>query len=97
VVDISTRTCVGCRERTSRELLVRLVRDARGVLEVDPHGGAPGRGAWVHDRRACVEAAISDERLARALRARPALTERLWDKLRAARGKELTDGTSESK
>src|SRR5512144_3212869 len=58
-----TRTCVGCSERAPRELLVRLVRDARGIVEVDARGRAPGRGAWIHDRRACVDAAISAERL----------------------------------
>jgi predicted RNA-binding protein YlxR (DUF448 family) len=74
---------------------VRLVRDERGVLAVDPRGRAPGRGAWVHDLRACVDTAIKDERLSRALRAKVALSERLWEKLRAAKGG-LRDGTSES-
>ena len=92
-----TRTCVGCRERAARYHLVRLVRDARGVLAVDPHGRSPGRGAWVHDLRACVDEAISDARLSRALRAKVALADRLWEKLHATSGERLRDGTSESK
>ena len=61
------RTCVGCRERGEKAGLVRVVADGEGV-RVDRRGSAPGRGAYVHPDRACVEAAIARGALTRALR-----------------------------
>ena len=46
--------------------LVRLVRTAEGVL-LDPTGKHAGRGAYVHERRSCWDAALSGS-LARALK-----------------------------
>jgi predicted RNA-binding protein YlxR (DUF448 family) len=37
---------------------------------MDPGGSGPGRGAYVHRRRSCVEAALSLGALARGLRTR---------------------------
>ena len=63
-----TRTCVGCRERSPKITLLRLVRGPGGVVAVDRTGSAPGRGAYVHRRDACRRAALGDGVLARALR-----------------------------
>jgi predicted RNA-binding protein YlxR (DUF448 family) len=46
--------------------LVRLVRTGQDVL-LDPTGKLPGRGAYVHERRSCWEAALGGS-LARALK-----------------------------
>jgi predicted RNA-binding protein YlxR (DUF448 family) len=46
--------------------LVRLVRTEQGV-QVDATGKQAGRGAYVHERRSCWEAALSGS-LARALK-----------------------------
>jgi predicted RNA-binding protein YlxR (DUF448 family) len=46
--------------------LVRLVRTENGVL-IDPTGKLAGRGAYMHDRRACWEAGLHGN-LARALK-----------------------------
>lgn len=56
------RTCVGCGERVdlasgSALDLVRLVFGPGGEVAVDARGGAFGRGAHVHARRACLERA----------------------------------------
>jgi uncharacterized protein len=59
------RTCVGCRRRSSKRDLVRVVR-APGGLAADPSGAAPGRGAYVHRDAACVDAALRKGLLARA-------------------------------
>jgi len=61
------RSCVGCRERAPKAELVRVARTPAGV-RVDPHGNAPGRGAYVHRDRACVAAALRKGALASALR-----------------------------
>ena len=52
------RTCVGCREVLPKRALIRIVRGPDGV-KVDPKGKAPGRGAYLHDRRSCWDAGLS--------------------------------------
>jgi predicted RNA-binding protein YlxR (DUF448 family) len=49
-------------------LLVRLVRDADGVVVVDARGRMRGRGAWVCGDAACVMRGVRRERLAHAFR-----------------------------
>jgi len=52
----AVRQCLGCRERTDRGALIRLVASPDGSLVVDLKGRLPGRGGWVHPRAACVAA-----------------------------------------
>lgn len=63
------RTCVGCRQRSEKFRLIRLVRRS-GTCEVaaDPRQTAPGRGAYVHPDPACHELAIRRRAIGRALR-----------------------------
>ncbi len=63
---VPQRTCVGCREVLAKRTLIRLVRTPDGV-RIDPTGKAAGRGAYLHDRRACWEAGLQGS-LARALK-----------------------------
>ena len=74
---IPQRTCVGCGEVQGKRLLLRVVRAPDGRVRIDPTGKAPGRGAYVHERRACWEHALRG-RLGHALR-----VERLHDEDRA--------------
>jgi predicted RNA-binding protein YlxR (DUF448 family) len=48
--------------------LVRVVA-ADAAVEVDARHRLPGRGAWVHPRRTCIETATRRKAWARALRA----------------------------
>ena len=65
---VPERTCVGCRGKAMKPELLRVVRGADGVVVADPSGRAPGRGAYVHRDRACVDAAVGRGALWRALR-----------------------------
>ena len=65
---VPLRTCVGCRQRDEKRVLVRLVAIPGDGARVDRTGSAPGRGAYVHRDPACVEAALAHGALARALR-----------------------------
>jgi predicted RNA-binding protein YlxR (DUF448 family) len=65
---VPVRTCVGCRGRSPKADLLRLNVGAAGSIRLDPSGSGPGRGAYVHGRRSCVEAALSQGALARGLR-----------------------------
>jgi uncharacterized protein len=51
----SQRTCVSCREKGAREVLVRLVIDPNGALVVDYRAKLPGRGCWIHPDHTCVQ------------------------------------------
>ena len=66
------RTCIGCRARASRSALLRVV-EQDGVLIFDERAALPGRGAWVHPTRECLEDALRRRAFARALRASGAL------------------------
>ncbi|UED86932.1 YlxR family protein [Streptomyces profundus] len=61
------RTCVGCRQRLSRDGLLRVV-----VIEdrcvPDLRGTLPGRGAYVHPMPACLEQAVRRRAFPRAFR-----------------------------
>ena len=63
----AVRTCLGCRQRAPRSSLMRVVaRD--GVVVADALARFPGRGAWVHSTRDCIETATERRAWARALR-----------------------------
>ena len=51
------RTCVGCQQRDEQQNLVRCVAEGSGRINIDEHARMPGRGAWVHRKRGCLEAA----------------------------------------
>ena len=59
---------MGCRTVLAKRQLVRLVRTADGGVAIDPTGKAAGRGAYVHDRRSCWQAALANSTLANALK-----------------------------
>ena len=74
---VPIRTCVGCRTRTIKSELLRVVvgSDAQGQLAVcpDPRGTAPGRGAHLHPTTECYDLAVRRRAFSRALRLREGL------------------------
>jgi predicted RNA-binding protein YlxR (DUF448 family) len=65
---------VGCRTTGSRSDLLRVVTGPDGpegpVLVVDTRRSMPGRGAWLHPDRRCLELAERRRAFPRALRQR---------------------------
>ncbi|MBW8761856.1 MAG: YlxR family protein [Microbacterium sp.] len=61
------RTCVGCRTRAPRATLLRVVSQG-DILIIDEGAVLPGRGAWLHPTRECMEAALRRRAFGRALR-----------------------------
>lgn len=49
------RTCIACRASGERDALVRLVASPEGHVVIDARGRLPGRGAWLHPQRACLD------------------------------------------
>jgi predicted RNA-binding protein YlxR (DUF448 family) len=65
---VPQRTCVACRTTEAKRGLVRVVRTPEGRVELDPTGKKNGRGAYVHETRACWDEALKKQRLGRALK-----------------------------
>jgi hypothetical protein len=63
-----TRMCIGCRQRAPREELARLVADSDGRVFYDRYRKAPGRGAHLCYRAACVDNMIQSRAMGRALK-----------------------------
>lgn len=61
------RSCVACGQKAGKIELFRIVRTHDGSVAFDKMGRAPGRGAYVCSE-ACLEKAVSQKRLDRALR-----------------------------
>ncbi|MFC9925054.1 YlxR family protein [Streptomyces sp. NPDC127190] len=61
------RTCVGCRERTAKTDLLRIVVIEDACVP-DPRGTLPGRGAYVHPALVCFDQAVRRRAFPRALR-----------------------------
>ena len=64
------RTCVACRNVSSKVGLVRLVRTVDGKIEVDATGKRPGRGAYLCTSNQCWASAVGKGQLERAMRVR---------------------------
>ena len=64
---IPMRMCVGCREMKEKRSLLRIVKSAEGEIRFDPAGTKPGRGAYVCRSRECLEKAMRQKQLERAL------------------------------
>jgi len=66
--------------------MTRFVLDAEGALRVDVRQRAPGRGAWLHLRRSCIDQAVKRGAFARAFEAKVSAdsSDQLTDVMRAA-------------
>ncbi|MCD9198439.1 YlxR family protein [Aeromicrobium wangtongii] len=65
------RTCIGCRQRSDKTALVRVVavrESTTVVVTPDPRGTLPGRGAHLHPTTRCLELATRRKAFGRALR-----------------------------
>ncbi len=68
---VPQRTCIGCRGKDDRNVLVRLVRSEEDIsnVVVDPNCRTSGRGAWLHRNPGCLEMAVRRRSFNRAFRA----------------------------
>jgi predicted RNA-binding protein YlxR (DUF448 family) len=67
------RTCVGCRQRSNRSDLLRIVANSNELI-IDFLAVLPGRGAWIHPSSDCIQKANERGAIARALRFSGSLT-----------------------
>ena len=64
---IPMRMCVGCREMKEKRSLLRIVKSPEGAISFDRVGKAPGRGAYVCKSKECLDRAVRQRQLERAL------------------------------
>ncbi len=73
---IPQRSCIACRQAQPKRRLLRLVRTAAGLVEVDLTGKKSGRGAYLCQDSKCWEEGLRRNRLDHALRTRIAAAQR---------------------
>ena len=61
------RMCVGCREMKEKRSLLRVVKSPEGAISFDRVGKAPGRGAYICRSKDCLDKAVRQRQLERAL------------------------------
>ncbi|MER0246751.1 YlxR family protein [Streptomyces sp. 796.1] len=61
------RTCVGCRERATKDELLRIVVAGNDCVP-DQRGTLPGRGAHMHPTQVCYDLAVRRRAFPRAFR-----------------------------
>ena len=61
------RMCVGCREMKEKRSLLRIVKSPEGAISFDRVGKAPGRGAYICRSKDCLDKAVRQRQLERAL------------------------------
>ena len=64
---IPMRQCLGCREMKPKRELIRVVRSPEGSVGLDFKGKAPGRGAYICRSKECLDRAVRQRQLERAL------------------------------
>lgn len=60
---IPQRLCLGCNEMVPKKELIRVVRSKEGEVSLDLTGKKPGRGAYIHPRKSCLDKAFKSKRL----------------------------------
>ncbi len=64
---IPQRQCMGCRERTDKRNLIRVVRTPEGQVQLDFSGKLGGRGAYICPKAECLKKAQKAKSLERSL------------------------------
>ncbi|NLJ34065.1 MAG: YlxR family protein [Firmicutes bacterium] len=65
---VPQRMCVGCQQMKPKRELIRIVRTPEEEIHIDPTGKRSGRGAYICPRRECLELALKQKALGKALK-----------------------------
>ncbi len=66
---IPLRICVSCKERFDKRELLRIVKPKEEDITIDPTGKKAGRGCYICKKRNCLENAVKNKQIERALEA----------------------------
>lgn len=87
---IPMRQCLGCREKLPKREMIRVVRSPEGEISLDFKGKAPGRGAYLCGKSACLKKARKSRAIERALEV--SVPEEVYDALE----QQMEEGSHES-
>ena len=62
---IPQRSCMGCNQKKDKKDLIRIVKNKKGIINIDKTGKLEGRGAYICDNIECLEKVIKSKRLER--------------------------------
>ena len=62
------RSCIGCRKKSAKDTLLRIVRMPDGDYRMDRKGTLAGRGAYLCRNTACLQTVIKQRSLDRSFR-----------------------------
>jgi predicted RNA-binding protein YlxR (DUF448 family) len=65
---VPLRTCVSCRESKDKRDLLRIVKTPEGEILVDTTGRMNGRGAYVGNKKECMEKLMKNHALDKAFK-----------------------------
>ncbi|MCI9000800.1 MAG: YlxR family protein [Clostridia bacterium] len=71
---------MGCNEKKNKNELIRIVKSNDGQINIDKTGKMPGRGAYICERKECLEKAIKTKRIERVFETK--VEEEIYEKLR---------------
>lgn len=71
---------MGCNEKKNKNELIRVVKSSDGKINIDKTGKMPGRGAYICERKECLEKAIKTKRIERVFETK--VEEEIYEKLR---------------
>ena len=71
---------MGCNEKKNKNELIRIVKSNDGQINIDKTGKMPGRGAYICERKECLEKAIKTKRLERVFETK--IDQEIYEKLR---------------
>lgn len=84
VKKIPQRMCLGCQEMKPKKELIRVAKNAEGLIKVDLTGKAPGRGAYICKSTECLEKAIKSKRFEKAFETK--ISDEIFARLREELG-----------
>lgn len=73
------RMCMVCRERKSKNELVRIVRSKSGDINLDETGKADGRGAYICKSKECIEKLFKSKGLNKSFKTN--ISQEVYDKI----------------
>lgn len=74
------RTCMGCNEKKDKKDLIRVVKSKEGQISVDKTGKMAGRGAYLCNKKECLEKAIKTKRIERVFETK--IDDNIYENLR---------------
>ena len=74
------RTCIGCKEKKNQKDLIKIVCNKDGKIDLDKEKKMQGRGAYICNKKDCLENAIKTRGFERALKTK--IDEEIYKSLR---------------